>query len=78
MVSFEVVEMAFSGEGVAPQVRTVGTVAFDDVEAKESTAVDVKVGFTLRSEGVLKVEAVDVGSGATRELVIGHDGVGSS
>lgn len=75
----EVVEIAHTGEeGGAPTARLLGTLAFDEAEVPaDGGAVEVKVGFTLRSEGVLKVEAEAPG-GALKELVIVHEGEGSS
>lgn len=75
----EVVEMEqAAGEGTLPPARLLGTLAFDEAAVPaDGGAVEVKVGFTLRSEGVLKVEAVAPG-GASKVLVIGHDGAESS
>lgn len=75
----EVVEIGqAAGEGAPPTARLLGTLAFDEAAVPaDGGAVEVKVGFTLRSEGVLKVEAVAPG-GASKVLVIGHDGAGSS
>lgn len=36
-------------------------------------AVEITVGFTLRSEGVLKVEAREAGTKTVKEMVIGHE-----
>lgn len=74
-VYIEVVEIGQSGEGGASTARLLGTLAFEDVlsPAEGGVAVQVKVGLTLRSAGVLKIEAVEVGSGATRELIIGNE-----
>lgn len=70
----EVVEIEqAAGEGAPPTARLLGTLAFDEAAVPaDGGAVEVKVGFTLRSEGVLKVEAVAPG-GASKVLVIGHE-----
>lgn len=72
----EVVEIGQAGgEGVTQTARLLGTLAFDESAVPADGAgggVEVKVGFTLRSEGVLKVEAVTP-DGASKELVIGHE-----
>eukprot|EP00903_Cladosiphon_okamuranus_P007265 g7044.t1 len=75
----EVVEMEqAAGEGTSPTARLLGTLAFDEAAVPaDGGGVEVKVGFTLTSEGVLKVEAVAPGW-ASKVLVIGHDGEGSS
>lgn len=76
----EVVEIGQAeGEGGVQTARLLGTLAFDEaaVPADGSAEVEVKVGFTLRSEGVLKIEAVTPG-GVSKELVIGHDGTETS
>lgn len=76
----EVVEVGQAGEGGAATARVLGTLSFDDAAAsgKADQAVEVKVGLTLRSEGVLKVEALATGSSTKKELVIGHEGPGDS
>lgn len=70
----EVVEIGQAeGEGGAPTARLLGTLVFDESAVPaDDGEVEVKVGLTLRSEGVLKVEAVAPG-GASKELVIGHE-----
>lgn len=70
----EVVEIGQAGEeGGAPTARLLGTLAFDEADVPaDGGAVEVKVGFTLRSEGVLKVEAEAPG-GASKELIVGHE-----
>lgn len=75
----EVVEIKQAGgEGAPSTARLLGTLAFDEaVVSADGSVVEVKVGFTLRSEGVLKVEAVAPG-GASKVLVIDHDGATSS
>ncbi|CAM9895072.1 unnamed protein product [Ectocarpus sp. 12 AP-2014] len=76
----EVVEIGQAeGEEGTQTARLLGTLAFDEtaVPADGSAEVEVKVGFTLRSEGVLKIEAVTPG-GVSKELVIGHDGTETS
>lgn len=79
-VYIEVVEIGQSGEGGPSTSRLLGTLAFEDVlaPAEGGAAVQVKVGLTLRSEGVLKVEAIEVGTGATRELIVGSEVSGDS
>lgn len=76
----EVVEIEQAGEdGGAPIARLLGTLAFDEADVPaDGGAVEVKVGFTLRSEGVLKVEAEAPGGASKKELVIGHEGEGGS
>lgn len=72
----EVVEIGQAGgEGGAQTARLLGTLAFDEAVIPADgggAGVEVKVGFTLRSEGVLKVEAVTP-DGTAKELVIGHE-----
>ena len=63
-------------EGRVPVARLLGTLGFEGVVGDDQGkgVLEVKVGCTLRSEGVLKVEAVATESGAKRELLIGHEG----
>lgn len=70
----EVVEIgpALDGED-PPAARVLGTLSFDGVGDQGEGVVEVTVGCTLRTEGVLKVEAVETGGGVKRELVIGHE-----
>lgn len=76
----EVVEVGQKEEGGVATTRVLGTVAFGDdaTKAKADQSVEIKVGFTLRSEGVLKVEALATGSSSKKELVIGNEGPGDS
>lgn len=71
----EVVEIgpALDGEDL-PMVRLLGRLGFEGIgDEGEEGVVEVTVGCTLRTEGVLKVEAVETRGGLKRELVIGHE-----
>lgn len=73
----EVVEFGAQGDdgdvAAAKDARVLGSLAFDEVPEGGDGSVEVNVGFTLRSEGVLKVEAVECATKAARELVIGRE-----
>lgn len=71
----EVVEIgpALDGED-SPTVRLLGMLGFEGIgDQGEEGVMEVTVGCTLRTEGVLKVEAVETRGGVKRELVIGHE-----
>lgn len=62
------------GEGRAASVRVLGTMTFENLPPSNGDgAVEITVGFTLRSEGVLKVEAREAGTKTVKEMVIGHE-----
>lgn len=73
----EVVEVGAQGDdgdvAATKDARVLGSLSFDEVPEGGDGSVEVNVGFTLRSEGVLKVEAIECATKAARELVIGHE-----
>lgn len=72
----EVVEVSEEDGGevdaATSSTRVLGTLTFDEVPEGEGS-VEVTVGLTLRSEGILKVEAIETATKAARGLVIGHE-----
>lgn len=64
----EVVELQEGGDA-----RVVGKLTFHHSSVAGSSAAEIKVGLSLRSEGVLKVEALETSTKARRELIIGRD-----
>lgn len=70
----EIDEPAEGGDAAPAPTRVLGTLAFEDLPAGNGDgAIEIIVGFTLRSEGFLKVEALERGTKTARELVIGHE-----
>lgn len=54
--------------------RVLGAITFNGISAGNGNgSVEINVGFTLRSEGILKVEALEKGSKTAKELVIEHE-----
>lgn len=69
----EIVEIGACEGETKLAARVLGIFTFEEVSENGEGSVEVTVGFTLRSEGVLKVEAVESVTKAARELVIGHE-----